>query len=54
VTAFTQIDRQRLHAAGFQDRVGKPVDADRLVAAIRALVDEPPSTSARRSQWAAR
>ena len=27
VTAFTQIDRQRLHAAGFQDSVGKPVDA---------------------------
>ena len=43
VTAFTQIDRQRLNAAGFQDRVGKPVDADRLVAAIRALVGEPSS-----------
>ena len=54
VTAFTQIDRQRLHAAGFQDRVGKPVDADRLVAAIRALVDDPPSASALRSHGAAR
>jgi PAS domain S-box-containing protein len=38
VTAFTQVDRQRLRVAGFQDRVGKPVDAERLVAAIEALV----------------
>ena len=38
VTAFTEIDRRRLQAAGFEDRVGKPVDADRLVFAIRALV----------------
>ena len=41
VTAFTQIERSRLVSAGFQDRVGKPVDADQLVAAIRALVVEP-------------
>jgi PAS domain S-box-containing protein len=48
VTAFTEIDRQRLHAAGFQSRVGKPVDADRLVAAIRALVSRT-DTRARKS-----
>jgi PAS domain S-box-containing protein len=40
VTAFTQVDRQRLRVAGFQDRVSKPVDADRLVAAIEALVGD--------------
>jgi PAS domain S-box-containing protein len=38
VTAFKQTDRVRLAAAGFQDLVGKPVDTDRLVAAIVALV----------------
>ena len=41
VSAFTQIDRQRLAAAGFRDRVAKPVDAERLVSAIRAVVDWP-------------
>jgi PAS domain S-box-containing protein len=38
VTAVTQTDRGRLRAAGFQELVGKPVDNDRLVAAILALV----------------
>ncbi len=38
VTAVTQTDRGRLRAAGFQDLVGKPVDTDRLVAAILAQV----------------
>jgi PAS domain S-box-containing protein len=38
VTAFTQTDRGRLRAAGFQELVGKPVDTDRLVTAIEAAV----------------
>jgi PAS domain S-box-containing protein len=38
VTAVSQTDRGRLRAAGFQDLVGKPVDTDRLAAAILALV----------------
>ena len=38
VTAFTQVDRSRLAAAGFQELVGKPIDADRLVATIRAVL----------------
>ena len=46
VTAFTQIERSRLLSAGFQDRVGKPVDAERLVAAIRALVAGPARAAA--------
>jgi PAS domain S-box-containing protein len=41
LTAFTQVERERLRAAGFTDRVDKPVDADKLVAAIRlALKDQ--------------
>jgi PAS domain S-box-containing protein len=40
LTAFTQIERERLLAAGFRDRVDKPVDADKLVAAIRAVLRE--------------
>jgi DNA-binding response OmpR family regulator len=40
LTAFTQIDRERLLSAGFRDRVDKPVDADKLIAAIRALLRE--------------
>jgi CheY-like chemotaxis protein len=39
VTAFTQVDRRRLAAAGFRDLVAKPIDADRLVAAIRAVLE---------------
>ena len=40
-TAFTQVERERLRAAGFTDRVDKPVDADKLIAAIRlALRDQ--------------
>jgi CheY-like chemotaxis protein len=43
LTAFTQVERERLRAAGFCDRVDKPVDADKLVAAIRtALKDRQP------------
>jgi PAS domain S-box-containing protein len=38
VTAVSQTERGRLRAGGFQDLVGKPVDTDRLVAAILALV----------------
>ncbi len=40
LTAFTQIERERLLGAGFRDRVNKPVDADKLVAAIRAALRE--------------
>jgi CheY-like chemotaxis protein len=40
LTAFTQIERERLFAAGFRERVNKPVDADKLIAVIRALVKE--------------
>ena len=40
LTAFTQIERERLRAAGFLDRVDKPVDAEKLVGAIRAAVGE--------------
>ena len=40
LTAFTQIERERLLAAGFRDRVDKPVDADKLIAAIRAVLRE--------------
>jgi CheY-like chemotaxis protein len=38
LTAFTQIERERLTAAGFTDRVDKPVDADKLIAGIRAAL----------------
>ena len=38
LTAFTQVERERLRAAGFCDRVDKPVDADKLIAAIRAAL----------------
>ncbi|HEX4928452.1 MAG TPA: ATP-binding protein [Burkholderiales bacterium] len=38
LTAFTQIERERLTAAGFVDRVDKPVDADKLIAGIRAAL----------------
>jgi PAS domain S-box-containing protein len=40
LTAFTQVERERLRAAGFADRVDKPVDADKLVAAIRAALKD--------------
>jgi CheY-like chemotaxis protein len=43
LTAFTQIERERLMAAGFADRVNKPVDAEKLVAAIRAACGAAPS-----------
>jgi len=38
LTAFTQIERERLMAAGFVDRVDKPVDAENLITAIRAAL----------------
>ncbi|TMH45695.1 MAG: PAS domain S-box protein [Betaproteobacteria bacterium] len=38
LTAFTQIERERLTAAGFVDRVDKPVDAEKLITAIRAAL----------------
>jgi CheY-like chemotaxis protein len=38
LTAFTQIERERLMAAGFADRVNKPVDAEKLITAIRAAL----------------
>ncbi len=40
LTAFTQVERERLKAAGFRDRVDKPVDADKLASAIRAALME--------------
>ena len=40
LTAFTQVERERLLAAGFTDRVDKPVDADKLIAAIRAALKD--------------
>jgi CheY-like chemotaxis protein len=40
LTAFTQVERERLRAAGFSDRVDKPVDADKLVAAIRVALKD--------------
>jgi PAS domain S-box-containing protein len=40
LTAFTQVERERLRAAGFADRVDKPVDADKLVAAIRVILKD--------------
>jgi CheY-like chemotaxis protein len=40
LTAFTQVEREKLLAAGFVDRVDKPVDAGKLVAAIRAALAE--------------
>jgi PAS domain S-box-containing protein len=40
LTAFTQVERERLRAAGFADRVDKPIDADKLVAAIRSALQE--------------
>ncbi|MGQ0546763.1 MAG: ATP-binding response regulator, partial [Betaproteobacteria bacterium] len=39
-TAFTLIERERLAAAGFADRVDKPVDAEKLIAVIRAVVKD--------------
>lgn len=45
LTAFTQIERERLLAAGFRDRVNKPVDADKLVSAIRAALQPAESSS---------
>ena len=38
VTAFSQTDRGRLRGAGFHDLAGKPVDSDRLVAAILGMI----------------
>jgi PAS domain S-box-containing protein len=40
LTAFTQVERERLLAAGFADRVDKPIDAEKLVAAIRSALHE--------------
>ena len=40
VTAFSQTDRRRLRDVGFQDLVGKPVDSDRLFAAILAVAGD--------------
>jgi PAS domain S-box-containing protein len=47
LTAFTQIERERLVAAGFRERVDKPVDADKLIAVLRNLLRErrQPATS---------
>jgi CheY-like chemotaxis protein len=38
LTAFTQVERERLLAAGFADRVDKPVDAEKLITAIRLVL----------------
>jgi CheY-like chemotaxis protein len=40
LTAFTQVEREKLVASGFTDRVDKPIDADKLVAAIRSALHE--------------
>ena len=40
LTAFTQVEREKLLAAGFTDRVDKPLDAGKLVAAIRSALHE--------------
>ena len=40
LTAFTQIERERLIAAGFRERVNKPVDAEKLIGVIRAALRE--------------
>src|SRR5690606_36436478 len=40
LAAFTQVERERLKAAGFRDRVDKPVDADKLASAVRAALME--------------
>jgi PAS domain S-box-containing protein len=40
LTAFTQVEREKLLAAGFVDRVDKPVDAEKLVATIRSALHE--------------
>jgi CheY-like chemotaxis protein len=42
LTAFTQVERERLRAAGFADRVDKPVDAEKLIRAIRSLLKDQP------------
>ncbi|HYG56382.1 MAG TPA: ATP-binding protein [Burkholderiales bacterium] len=42
LTAFTQVERERLRAAGFADRVDKPVDAEKLIRAIRACLKDAP------------
>jgi signal transduction histidine kinase/BarA-like signal transduction histidine kinase len=38
LTAFTQVEREKLLQAGFSDRVDKPVDAEKLINAIRTLL----------------
>jgi CheY-like chemotaxis protein len=40
LTAFTQIERERLIDAGFRERVDKPVDADKLIGVIRGALRE--------------
>jgi CheY-like chemotaxis protein len=40
LTAFTQIERERLVAAGFRERANKPVDAEKLIAVLRGILRE--------------
>ena len=40
LTAFTQIERERLIAAGFRERANKPVDAEKLIAILRGILRE--------------
>jgi PAS domain S-box-containing protein len=40
LTAFTQVEREKLLAAGFADRIDKPIDAGKLVSAIRSALHE--------------
>jgi len=47
LTAFTQIERERLIAAGFRERVNKPVDAEKLIGVIRAALRERERAAAR-------
>jgi PAS domain S-box-containing protein len=43
VTAFSQMDRARLEAAGFRSLVAKPVEAAKLLAAIQSALTDVPS-----------
>ena len=40
LTAFTQVEREKLISAGFTDRIDKPIDAHKVVDAIRTALHE--------------
>jgi CheY-like chemotaxis protein len=39
VTAFTEFNRERVTERGFTDHVSKPIEASRLIASIRSVVE---------------